>query len=151
MVELLEVPYRDLLSKPFRWGARGPDFFDCLGLGYEINRRAGKNVDEEARLDGYGEEPDDLELRLEGIRERWTLVGRVAGAASKVGDLIEVVPANRPSVHHVMPLVVARAPKLVLTVSRPREGGGPGRGVHAVQVSALRDVVAVWRLEESVA
>jgi cell wall-associated NlpC family hydrolase len=34
----------DLIGKPFRWGARGPDAFDCYGLVVEMNRRAGHAV-----------------------------------------------------------------------------------------------------------
>lgn len=31
----------DLLSKPFRDGARGPDAYDCVGLMLEVERRLG--------------------------------------------------------------------------------------------------------------
>ena len=33
--------YSDLLFKPYREGARGPDFYDCLGLAIEVQRRRG--------------------------------------------------------------------------------------------------------------
>lgn len=38
------LPYSiwfDLLGKPFRDGARGPDAFDCVGLLIEVERRLG--------------------------------------------------------------------------------------------------------------
>jgi cell wall-associated NlpC family hydrolase len=34
----------DLLGKPFREGARGPDAFDCVGLLIEMQRRLGRVV-----------------------------------------------------------------------------------------------------------
>jgi len=36
------LPYHiDLLGKPFEYGARGPDAFDCYGLACELYRRSG--------------------------------------------------------------------------------------------------------------
>jgi len=35
------VDYSDLMDKPFRLGARGPDAYDCWGLCLEVGRRAG--------------------------------------------------------------------------------------------------------------
>jgi cell wall-associated NlpC family hydrolase len=40
----IKACYRDLIGKPFRWGARGPDAFDCYGLVREIYRRHGIKV-----------------------------------------------------------------------------------------------------------
>lgn len=39
-----DVEYKDLLGKPFRWGARGPDAFDCWGLVMAVFRRAGVDL-----------------------------------------------------------------------------------------------------------
>lgn len=36
--------YGDLLGKPWREDARGPDAFDCLGLAIEVQRRRGLAV-----------------------------------------------------------------------------------------------------------
>jgi cell wall-associated NlpC family hydrolase len=36
----------DLLGKPFREGARGPDAYDCVGLLLEVERRLGYSVPE---------------------------------------------------------------------------------------------------------
>jgi len=30
----------DLVGKPFKWGGRGPDFYDCVGICMEVARRA---------------------------------------------------------------------------------------------------------------
>ena len=41
VLELLNVDYTDLLGKPFRLGARGPEYYDCWGLCLELGKRAG--------------------------------------------------------------------------------------------------------------
>ncbi len=33
--------HNDLIGKPFRLGARGPEFFDCWGLCLEVGKRVG--------------------------------------------------------------------------------------------------------------
>jgi cell wall-associated NlpC family hydrolase len=38
---LHKVDYTDLLGKPFRLGARGPEYYDCWGLCLEMGKRAG--------------------------------------------------------------------------------------------------------------
>ena len=35
------IDVSDLLGKPFAWGGRGPDAYDCWGLVVEVARRAG--------------------------------------------------------------------------------------------------------------
>jgi len=39
--ELHNVEYQNLVGKPFRLGARGPDYFDCWGICLEVGKRAG--------------------------------------------------------------------------------------------------------------
>jgi len=39
--DLPELDYTDLLDKPFKLGARGPDKYDCWGLCLEIGKRVG--------------------------------------------------------------------------------------------------------------
>lgn len=36
--------YTDLIGKPFQYGGRGPDVFDCYGLVMELHRRVGKHI-----------------------------------------------------------------------------------------------------------
>lgn len=36
--------YLDLLDKPFMWGGRGPEYFDCYGLCMELARRNGQII-----------------------------------------------------------------------------------------------------------
>ena len=38
---MYNVNYTDLLGKPFKLGARGPDEYDCWGLVLEIGKRCG--------------------------------------------------------------------------------------------------------------
>lgn len=41
---MLEPVYADLIGKPFKYGGRGPDCYDCYGLAREMFSRAGKTV-----------------------------------------------------------------------------------------------------------
>jgi cell wall-associated NlpC family hydrolase len=43
--------YTDLLGKPFEYGGRGPDSFDCYGLAVELYRRAGVVLPDYASTD----------------------------------------------------------------------------------------------------
>ena len=38
------VNYEDLVGKPFAYGGRGPDEYDCYGLLSEMYRRIGKEI-----------------------------------------------------------------------------------------------------------
>lgn len=40
------VRYLDLVGKPYKVGARGPDAYDCMGVALEVLRRLGHDVDE---------------------------------------------------------------------------------------------------------
>jgi cell wall-associated NlpC family hydrolase len=68
----------DLVGKPFAYGGRGPDKFDCYGLLMEMNRRAGIVIP-----DYFS--PDDLQriaLIIAGEKRLWEpLKGPIAGAA----------------------------------------------------------------------
>ncbi|MEM5788545.1 MAG: hypothetical protein AAGU11_14630 [Syntrophobacteraceae bacterium] len=55
--------YLDLLGKEFRFGARGPDAYDCYGLMIECRRRAGRFIPE-----NYHSGPD-LDQRDADIRQ----------------------------------------------------------------------------------
>ena len=49
---MITVPtYTDLLGKPFEYGGRGPDTFDCYGLSVELYRRAGLQLPDYASSD----------------------------------------------------------------------------------------------------
>jgi cell wall-associated NlpC family hydrolase len=50
--------YADLLGKPFKDGARGPDAFDCVGLALEMAKRVGK------ALPAYLSSEDELHAQL---------------------------------------------------------------------------------------
>jgi len=40
----VEALTRDLIGRPFKYGGRGPDCYDCYGLVREMYRRMGKEV-----------------------------------------------------------------------------------------------------------
>lgn len=41
MTDLKAVKYADLLGKPFKYGGRGPEEYDCYGIAIELYRRYG--------------------------------------------------------------------------------------------------------------
>lgn len=43
-IATLDFSHGDLIGKPFKWGGRGPDFYDCYGLVEEMSRRIGRSV-----------------------------------------------------------------------------------------------------------
>ena len=40
-LKLHNIKYSDLLGKPYRLGARGPEYYDCWGICIELGKRAG--------------------------------------------------------------------------------------------------------------
>lgn len=44
MIRLAPNLYADLIGKPYREDARGPEAYDCLGLAIELQRRQGRDV-----------------------------------------------------------------------------------------------------------
>ena len=77
-----EFVYADLVGKPFQWGARGPESFDCYGLVMEALRRMGRRCPDIAS-------PEEREL-VAGLalenQPYWTSVAERPGAVA----LIEV-------------------------------------------------------------
>lgn len=45
------LKYADLLGRPFAYGGRGPERYDCYGLAIEIYRRAGLTLPDYASTD----------------------------------------------------------------------------------------------------
>lgn len=132
------LAYRDLLGKPFAWGARGPDSFDCLGVVYEVLSRAGIAVPFE--VEGYGADARAAEKSFRASEDRapgWVLVGHRAGSATRIGDVIYC--SARDDDHHVSVVVSDRIPRIALTISARRR-------VHAVRAAELRNVIAVYRV-----
>lgn len=134
------VPYTDLLRKPFELGARGPEHFDCLGLAYEVLRRVGKTVPPDLTLGGYGDVRSGARLASD-TAHRWKRLGDAAGSATELGDIVYAVSADGRR-HHVYVLVFAAEPRIVLTTSQ-------ARGVHALALRRIGDVVGVYRLPEA--
>lgn len=81
--------YSDLIGKPFRYGGRGPDYFDCYGLVREMCARQGNP------LPDYVTPNTDLGIAMllaEG-KKSWEQSPREAGAvvAIRVGRLVSHV------------------------------------------------------------
>jgi len=63
---LSKLNYYDLLGKPFRLGARGPDYYDCWGLCLELGRRVGISFP----ADFTPSETSDQDMAICNIRDR---------------------------------------------------------------------------------
>lgn len=138
MIVPAKVEYLDLIGVPFELGGRTLSGLDCLGACEQIARRAFGDIPELAAafVTGYGSVSRALEKMITG-QGAWLKIGDRVGAASQIADLVHTSPAF--GVHHASVLVYPRSPKIFLTTSRLR-------GVHAVQLSQMNDVVGVWRL-----
>lgn len=69
--------YEDLIGKPFEYGGRGPDKYDCYGLLREMFRRAGKDVPD------YHSPDNGPEIMAKVLEEQqnWTEVEQQPGVA----------------------------------------------------------------------
>jgi cell wall-associated NlpC family hydrolase len=92
--ELDPALWRDLIGKPFRDRARGPDAYDCFGLFLEINRRRGIIILD----DDYSQDKADRDFRLVRRLTAWKpcaigpgagLLFRESGIAGHVGVAID--------------------------------------------------------------
>lgn len=133
--------YRELLGAPFRQG--GMDLrtgLDCRGLCSLVLSMSGLQPPP-------GAFPTDAALAQDlpqwiakasaAENAPWLLLGRQAGCASRVGDIIYSCPDGR--LHHIDVLVVPQAPKLALSAHRRH-------GVRAVPLSRISGVLGVYRL-----
>jgi hypothetical protein len=127
------------LGKPYRWGAEGPDSFDCSGLVQSAYRAAGINLPRVSRQQyGAGRlvplsalRPGDLLFYARNPRDRRTIyhVGMYLGA----GRMVEA-PNRRAPVR----IAAARRPGLVARATRP----APGRAMLPVQFGERSKAVA---------
>jgi cell wall-associated NlpC family hydrolase len=72
--------YIDLLDKPFQWGGRGPDSFDCYGLCIELARRNGQIIPDSA----WAEEPYKIEELVEQTADK----GFISIDVPRAGDFV---------------------------------------------------------------
>jgi cell wall-associated NlpC family hydrolase len=86
------IEYVDLLGKPFQWGGRGPDAFDCYGLCIELAKRNGQIIPDSA----WSEEPEEINELLElGYKRGFAMV-----LTPQVGDFV-TFKLRPPFVSHV--------------------------------------------------
>lgn len=69
----------DLIGKPFRYGGRGPDHYDCYGLIMEMNRRNGVEIPDCVSPTNHQE----IALLLSDQKRLWKEV-----SSPKVGDVV---------------------------------------------------------------
>jgi cell wall-associated NlpC family hydrolase len=68
------IDITDLIGKPFRMLARGPDAFDCMGLVIEIFKRAGIEIPDPVE-DPEGAEARWVELDPGSLWDPFTVIG----------------------------------------------------------------------------
>lgn len=118
-----QVHVDDLLTRPYRFGGRGADGIDCLGIVLEVYRRAGLELPDPLW-------PGESEETFAGVFEP-------VSAADTLYDVIYT------SQDHAGVLVVVE-PGIALSAR-------PGVGVYRARVAALRRVPTVryYRLKAS--
>ena len=93
----LRFEWADLLGKPFKLGARGPDAFDCYGLVMELGRRAGVELPDHASPELIAQVPEQIET----CKRIWTPCKEGPGAVVTfrtgrfVGHVGMVLPFGR--------------------------------------------------------
>jgi peptidoglycan hydrolase-like protein with peptidoglycan-binding domain len=120
------------LGKPYRWGAEGPNSFDCSGLVQTAYARAGIALPRVSRQQyGAGKlvrlralQPGDLLFYARDTRDRRTIyhVGMYLGA----GRMVEAPNPRAP-----VRIAAARRPGMLLWATRPAAGK---QGLLPVQV-----------------
>jgi cell wall-associated NlpC family hydrolase len=63
-------PWSDLIGKPFEYGARGPDKFDCYGLVIEMHRRRGFVIPEYVSPTKL----EEIAVLMAGEKRHWQLL-----------------------------------------------------------------------------
>jgi cell wall-associated NlpC family hydrolase len=76
----LVVSCGDLIGKPFEYGGRGPDFFDCYGLVTEFMRRAGQRVPDYISREAQ----ERIALDMEAARVSWMACEPGPGAVALI-------------------------------------------------------------------
>jgi len=140
------LDFQPLLRVEFRSGGTDPATgLDCRGLCAEVLRRAGFVVPPSAfPTDEQVQERLPAWLAASAGRDGcpWQLLGRHAGCASQVGD---VVYSCADGVHHHLDVLVSsERPKVFLEAFAPH--GRRAGGVRAIALSRIRGVLGVYRL-----
>jgi cell wall-associated NlpC family hydrolase len=86
------MEYVDLLGKPFEWGGRGPDSFDCYGLCIELAKRNGQMIPDCA----WSEEPEQIAALVEETETK----GFTRVEIPKLGDFVGFM-LRPPFVSHI--------------------------------------------------
>jgi cell wall-associated NlpC family hydrolase len=90
--------FSDLIGKPFAYGGRGPDFFDCYGLLMEMKRREGVVIPDYKSP----EELQKIALVIESEKRLWTAIPRPrpgCAVAIRVGRFVAHVGYMIDSLH----------------------------------------------------
>lgn len=79
----------DLIGTPFKYGGRGPDFFDCYGLVMEMSRRAGKPLPDF----GFDTNHNIVAAMMGATLPQWEEISKTPGCVAliRIGRLISHV------------------------------------------------------------
>jgi cell wall-associated NlpC family hydrolase len=66
------IPYVDLLGKPFKYGGRGPDYYDCFGLAKELYFRLGKTLPDITSTADF----EEIEKKIEAAEKYYCLIDK---------------------------------------------------------------------------
>jgi len=97
---MMTIDYTDLIGKPWVWGARGPDAYDCFGLLKEVMRRLGIDWQWEVEQDGF---TVDLARKIITHTLDNTPWRKVDDGTLQVGDAI--LMGSNANFSHVCPVV----------------------------------------------
>jgi len=103
------MKYDDLIGKPFKFGARGPEYYDCFGLAKEIFRRHGIDWDWDIEADELTE-PVRLAISNAFTEGPWVPVDDIA-----LGDV--ALMGTNSKWRHVAPVVTEEGDMLHLTAN----------------------------------
>lgn len=70
------IEYQDLVGKPYAYGGRGPEEYDCWGLVMEIYRRKGVELPDYERPESWSEV---AKLMIQE-KQAWTECGQIPGS-----------------------------------------------------------------------
>lgn len=89
--------YADLIGKPFKWGGRGPDYYDCYGLVEEMSRRIGRKVPDYTSPTVHQHIADLIEQQV----SYWTPCEAEPGAVATIRIMVPYEGRMRQLVSHV--------------------------------------------------
>lgn len=106
----VSIDYKDLIGVPFKYGGRGPDYFDCYGLlGEMVWRNQGLRIPEVTSPEIL----EEIAAAVDGQRSRWKLTAKKTGR--------DPIPFSDMKVGHALELRIRGLACHVGFIHRPRK------------------------------